>query len=260
MNNPLIIDAHLHIGKVNNFFSSGYSTEELVNSMDRLGISKGCVSSMYAIGPDASKGNQEIVEAVRKYPDRLVGMLCVNPSYKEEVEEQINIHMASGCFQQFKLHPFLHGTDSHHENYEPVYVYAQEHRASILIHTWGERDVSVFSEVASKFREAIFIVGHAGGDIKGIQRAVMEAKKHDNIVLDITSTWNYDGAIEFMVNQVGADRVIFGSDAVFNSQSAALGRVLYSRLTDNEKEKVLGLNMKRILSLREGAISLKGEH
>lgn len=251
MPNPLIIDCHLHIGKVMNFYSGGHSAEDLIATMDRLGIQAGCVSSMYAIGPDVPAGNEEIAAAVKRYPGRLYGMLCVNPHYPEEIGEQIERHMRSGCFRQFKLHPFLHGAESDHRGYEPVYEYADAHRMSILIHTWGVHDVRLFASVARKYPNAIFMMGHTGGEPSAILEATELALGQDNIVLDITSSWNYTGAIEYMVRKVGSERVLFGSDAVFNSQSAALGRVLYAKLPDKDKENIVGLNIARIIGFKQ---------
>jgi predicted TIM-barrel fold metal-dependent hydrolase len=252
MRRPLIIDGHLHIGKIYNFYSGGHSVEQLITSMDRLEIRYGCVSALYAIGPDVPKGNEEIAAAVAAYPDRLIGMLGVNPHYPEEIQSQIERHMNSGYFKQFKLHPFLHGTQCDHPGYEPVYEYANQHGLSILIHTWGVQDVRLFASVAARYPNAIFIMGHTGGEIPAIMEAVQMVRKQQNIMLDISSSWNYSGMIEYMVDHAGSERVLFGSDAVYNSQSAALGRVIYAKISDQDKLNILGENMRRILGLSGG--------
>lgn len=254
MNNPLIIDCHLHIGKVGGLYSAGHSADDLIRRMDELHIQKGCISALYAItAGDAPRGNEEVADAVRRYPDRYIGMLCVNPHYPNEVRQQIEQHMPTGLFRQFKLHPQQQGAFADHPNFDPVYEYASGNGLSVLIHTWESAQIRALVNVADRFPKATLIMAHSGGTVQGIQEGVAVAKKYENILLDITISSNYMGSVEYMVNHAGADRVLFGSDAVFISQSAALARVLHARISDEEKEKILGLNMKRVLESGGGS-------
>lgn len=50
-----------------------------------------------------------------------------------------------------------------------------------------------------------------------------------------------------MVKEVGADRVLFGTDAPFLDARPAVGRVGYANISDEEKIKIMGENMRDIL-------------
>ena len=58
-----------------------------------------------------------------------------------------------------------------------------------------------------------------------------------------------EGDLEWIVGKVGADRVAYGSDLTAFECAHILGTILMSRLTETEKEKVLGLNAKAFFNL-----------
>ena len=72
-------------------------------------------------------------------------------------------------------------------------------------------------------------------------------KRHMNVWAQINYTAVSNGTIEYLVDQVGADRVLFGTDAPMRDPRPQLGWVVYTRLTLAEKKKILGENFARIL-------------
>jgi predicted TIM-barrel fold metal-dependent hydrolase len=52
-----------------------------------------------------------------------------------------------------------------------------------------------------------------------------------------------------MVDRVGSERVLFGSDGPFHSFIAEFGAVVYARISEEAKENVLGRNTARLLHL-----------
>ena len=55
------------------------------------------------------------------------------------------------------------------------------------------------------------------------------------------------GIVEFAVCQMGAERVLFGSDAPGRSYGVQLGKVLGADLTPGQRDLILFGNMERIL-------------
>jgi predicted TIM-barrel fold metal-dependent hydrolase len=53
--------------------------------------------------------------------------------------------------------------------------------------------------------------------------------------------------IERFVRELGAERVLFGSDIPLPEPAAALGRIAYARISEEAKRKILGLNIKQFL-------------
>ena len=55
--------------------------------------------------------------------------------------------------------------------------------------------------------------------------------------------------IEQFVREVGADRILFGSDMPFVNANAQIGKILYAKIPDEDKRKILGLNMAELIKL-----------
>lgn len=245
----LIIDGHMHLGKPYNFFSGGHTAESLLKSMDLNGIRLGCVSSLHAIGQDAQKGNSDIEELAAQYPDRFIGQFGVNPNYPEEVDAILQDVRGKECFRQIKLHPSLHNYPVNGGQYHKLYSFGCEHDYPLLSHTWGIKDIRDFDEIAGQYPGLKIILGHSGGEIDAIREAAAVAQKRKNVYLDITISYNYQGLIEWLAGEAPAEKLLFGSDAAYNSQSAALGKVIYADISDEAKACILGLNMKKLLGM-----------
>ena len=56
-----------------------------------------------------------------------------------------------------------------------------------------------------------------------------------------------NGLLEYYAEQVGAERVIFGTDAAMRDQRPQAGWFVFSRLSEREKRLTLGENFNRIL-------------
>ena len=69
------------------------------------------------------------------------------------------------------------------------------------------------------------------------------------MILETTLSAPTEGDLEWIVGKVGADRVAYGSDLTAFECAHILGTILMSRLTDTEKEKILGLNAKAFFDL-----------
>jgi len=57
------------------------------------------------------------------------------------------------------------------------------------------------------------------------------------------------GMLERMVNGVGAERVLFGTDMPFVDGRPQIGYVACARIPDDSKRLIFGLNAKRIFRL-----------
>ena len=75
------------------------------------------------------------------------------------------------------------------------------------------------------------------------------AKTNPNVYLETCSTFRTPGVIEQLVNEAGADRVLFGSDIPLMDPRAQLGKILTADISDEAKRLALGENARRILKL-----------
>jgi len=134
-----------------------------------------------------------------------------------------------------------------------VWEFAQEHRLPVLSHTWegcAYGSPKHFEDLAQRWPRVKFVLGHSGGSLSGILESIEVAKRLRNVYLDLTGSQLFHGILEEMVRAIGASRILFGTDHPFIDPRFQLGRVLFARLPDSRKVKILGGNAVRLFRLR----------
>lgn len=248
-----MIDTHAHLGKWFNFHYDEGDYISMVRIMDRIGIKSAWISSLMGIGPNYRLGNEMVLEAIRAFPNRFKGYVVLSPHFSEDMPEELNFRFSQG-FMGIKLHPDTHMYPLDGPRYRYAYEFANKIKCPVLIHTWGERDVRSFIEVAKSYPDAIFIMGHSGGDIKSMLLAGGLVSAVNNVYLDLTGSAMYNGIIEYYVDKVGSEKVLFGTDFPFIDPRPAIGWVKGSNISEEDKANILYRNAERILSLTQSEI------
>jgi predicted TIM-barrel fold metal-dependent hydrolase len=102
-------------------------------------------------------------------------------------------------------------------------------------------------DITERFPNIHFLLAHSGWSYKQAREHIEIAKQRKNVSLEITFTAVTHGIIEFMANEIGADRVLFGTDQPMRDPIPQFGWVAYSHLSQEDKLQILGLNMKKII-------------
>ena len=244
----LIIDCHSHMGYWRNFNVPRGTPEGMLATMNTLGIDIVCVTHHSSIGPDYRYGNERVIEAVKKYPDRFIGYITLNPNYPDDMKDEIDRCLAVHGMKGIKLHPDCHGCPIEYKNYNAAYETANELHIPVLIHIWGKNEVAAVDRLAVHYPGARFIMGHAGGDIRSMEDAVDIVNKHDNVYVDLVVSATLEGNVEWFVKEVSSKKVLYGSDMPFLDPRPAIGRVAFAEISDDEKRDIFGGNMKRIFT------------
>jgi hypothetical protein len=252
MKSPVpVYDCHGHLGVHPDFPAYKQDLEAIIQVMDLLNIEVLAITSTRACYNDCPRGNAEVAEALRAYPQRFRGYVTVNPNTPGEALRELE---RWGYFHRpplIKLHPDLHKYPVSGGHYRPVWDFAHQMRAVVLVHTW-ESDPNcgplLLGPIAREFSQAKIILGHSGVTWRGYAQALEVAAETPNTFLDITGSQSHRIIIERMVAQVGAQRILFGSDMPFLEAAMVLGRVLSARISDGDREKIL---RKNFLSLIE---------
>ena len=251
LTDELVIDAHCHMGYYPNFNVPAPSAADMVRWMDRLGI-RACVAAHHAaIAPDFRYGNDEVLQAMANFPGRIYGYATVNPNYPEseliaELERCISAGMVG-----VKLHPDLHQTNVDDDKYRAVWEWTNERSLPLLSHTGigGRNPIKTFEKLAEMYPNVSILLGHSGFGSEGADQSIAACLKYPNIYCEITGSVIVYGTLERMVNQLGADRVLFGTDLPFLDARPQVGRVAFAKISDDDKRKVFGLNAARIFGI-----------
>ena len=246
-----IVDAHGHLGPNPNFHIPDHTPAAMVARMDRLGIDALCISSHTAIYSDFCAGNDETAAAVEAFPTRLIGAIVLNAHYPDEIDAELDRCLAHGGFRLIKLHSSLHKFRLDSEACEPVWRAAERRGLPVLVHSWaGSADCGypACDAVATRHPQVCLILGH-GLAPDGYPDACRLVEAHPNVYLDTATSLVSFGHIDYLVGRVGPERVLYGSDMPFIDPAPQVAKVVFARVSDEAKRKILGENAARLLGL-----------
>lgn len=254
LRNELIIDCHTHMGPWFNFnIPKDPWAEGMMTAMDTCGIRQAICAPHVGIATDYRWANRIIEDVVNQYPARFAGYATVNPNYPEpEVLEELERAVVSGRLCAIKMHPATHQYPADGPGYRAAWAFANERRLPVLVHTWEsarECHPLMFVPLGQNFPNVPILLGHTGGSAGGMDQALEAAVQWENLYLDLTASLNPYGMLERLVQRVGADRVLFGTDVPFLDCRAKIGYIACARIPDDDKRKILGLNTKRLFGL-----------
>jgi predicted TIM-barrel fold metal-dependent hydrolase len=251
------IDTHEHVAV------DCSNVEAQIDFADRLGIEKLAISSPITQGsakeatPEAfKKCNDSVLEAMKMYPDRYLGMVYVNPLYGKESLEEIKRCIDLGMvglkvYQQVKINSPL---------FYPIIEKFIDLKMIILMHAHcglgvgGKRtkygniqpNASIpedFVEAATRYPEAMFQYAHTGGG-GDWEYACKAMKDYPNIFVDTSGSNNQGHMIDYALKYLGEDRLFFGTDS---SYYQGVGTILASNLNEAQKKKIFFENYNNIL-------------
>jgi predicted TIM-barrel fold metal-dependent hydrolase len=248
-----IWDLHCHLSGV-----PGRTPEErmakLVAAADRMGISRLCVymGMKWSYDPspaDLRKQNDEVLQALSHYHDRAFGFVYANPKHLKESLAEIDRCVRNGPMVGVKLW-VAHRADT--KEVDAIVERATELNALIFQHTWikvagnltGESTPMDLAALAARHPKATIVCGHTGGDWEQGVRAV-RAQKH--VAVDLAGGDPTAGVTEMAVRELGAERVVYGSDAGGRSFASQLAKVHGADVPDEAKKLILAGNLKRLL-------------
>ncbi len=108
-----------------------------------------------------------------------------------------------------------------------------------------ESDPADVAELGRRYPEARIIMAHIGGNFIYGCEAIREVR---NVQTDCSGTFCEQGMIEHAVEQLGADRVLFGSDAPGADFVNNLAKVMAAKLDDDARDQILFRNADQLLS------------
>lgn len=239
-----IIDAHGHLGRYR-FAIPEPTPAALVATMDRIGVRTIICSHMSCMQGDVRRGNGEVLAAMRAHPGRIEGYVTLWPGDAEQVKAETERCLAEG-FTGVKLHTSS-GFAYTDPAYAPALAIAAERRLPVLFHTWAdEQAFAQLRTLAAEYPGAPLLLAHAGGGKP--DEYVRIAREFENVYLDPCMSLAPRGLIERLVTEAGAEKVVWGSDAIFLNMAQQIGRVLGAKISEQDKRKVLSENARKLLN------------
>ncbi len=244
-----VIDFHGHVG-ANDIMGMVDDPDLMLHAMDAGGIDVSCLFNIYY--PDGTTGNDMTARFVARRPDRFVGFAYVCPlmpadSMVAELERAID----TLGLVAIKLYPPFVPWSLEHPVWDPIYEFANERELALIHHTGTEWQAypKFLADVAPRFPKVKFVSGHSGNTPEARAQAIAAAQANENVYLETCSTFRTPGVIEQLVEEGGADRVLFGSDTPLMDPRPQLGKIITAQISDEAKRLALGGNAARILGI-----------
>ncbi len=234
-----IWDCHGHLGgRMCHYHVPGGGLDETVREMERLGVERCCAFSFAGVLSDECHGNDLVAEAVRRYPERFVGFALLNPRRGAEAMRTELARCEALGLRGIKLIPHYQGFPTEHPLIEVACEWANERGWIVLNHDWGSPEW--LRRLVETYSEACFFTGHC------TTAHAETMRRHDNLFVCSCPLLG-PGDCERVVAEIGADRLLFGSDLQDLPIAWGLGPILYARIPDEDKRRILGGNLQAIL-------------
>ena len=189
--------------------------------------------------------NKSVYEAIAKYKDRFFGWIFLNPKISNWQDEYNKWKDHQG-FVGVKIHPFWHRY-SLKEAY-PIARLAQEEKLPLMVHL-GFEPIENISEFASEFIYLKVIFSHAGFPLYSDIWPII--KNAPNFYVDLSSHHVDALILRKVVEYLGSDRCLFGTDDPYGDEHAGLNIqkwIKNLKLSPKDQELIFSDNFYNIIN------------
>jgi hypothetical protein len=252
----VIIDFHCHVGIKESMWGRWENDgKSQVKAMDKYGIDIAAiyaVPSLLATVEQFQKENEFILNAVKQFPDRLVGFCTINPLHEKKALQQIEQYI-SERMKGIKLYPPGSGYPIDSPIVDPIIEKAIELDVPVSIHTDYSTKLCTpyqFATLARRHPKAKLVMLHMGLDSDMIYFTPEIVKGLDNVYLEMSGTPPIPKhVIERPVQILGSEKVLFGTDHPAHNAACVLKKVEEAEVSQKDKENILEKNAKKLLKL-----------
>lgn len=256
----MIVDAHMHMGMMPNYYLPDGGFKPALKLMDDLGIDYGMQMHMSGFMQMPEYAFHESERIFQDSNNRIFYGLIFDPNNSSESLSWIKKSMKSEGCVCIKIHPSLHQVYADDSSYHVIWQFAQDQHKPIVSHTWAISDYNPtqkfstpdhFVTYLEKYPDVQLVMGHGGGRYEGHKLAVEIAKTHPNVMLDTSGDVNIYGLLKYQVDAIGAERIVFGSDTNMMDPRGTMGKILAADISETQKKLILGDNSVHFFNLPE---------
>lgn len=250
-----IIDVHVH----HRWGGTESRPSDHLDRTKRLAHLSG-ISSILLLGPVLSippdpspeqirQSNTNTLRIMEDDPEFYWGACYLNPAHdpafiREEAKRCVEAGMVA-----IKLWIAVKASD---RRCDPVMDIAAEVGVPVFIHAWykttgnlpGESSGADIADLARRHPDVTTVLLHLPG-VK--YRGVADIKDLPNVWIDTSGGQPESDIVEYAVRHLGAERILYGSDAYGRHYGTQLGRVKGASISEEEKELILWRNALRLL-------------
>ncbi len=239
------------------------TADELIASMDKAGVDISIIANIgWTTHELCVETNDYILESVARYPNRLIGFCAVQPQSYEAAIAEIERCAKEGIRGVGEMRPDMQLFDLMDEVLmEPFVATLKKHQLILLTHASepvghdypgkGVITPDMLYPFIASFPDLTIVCAHWGGGLPFYALMPEVKQAMSNVYFDTAaSPFLYSPQIYNQVVQlVGADKILFGSDYPLLAQSQSLNEVRSLDLPEETRDLILSGNAKRLLGI-----------
>lgn len=264
-----IIDIHTHpepFGQFQSPWTVEQAIDLMLRHMDHYSVRySGLLGYDVMPGQDETsvrKVNDFTARMVAARPDRFFGFVFINPNLParfvdQELERCLNIPGFGGIKLEVDVNcrsPLL----------DRVMKQAIRFDVPVLHHAWylnlwclpkeqvpmqqQRSEPHDIADLARRFPQAKIIMAHLEGCGP---RGILDIADLPNVWIDTSGSQPFGGTLEFAVQTLGSGRILFGTDMMGRGMPSQLGRIMGSRLSDEDRQRILYRNAQPLFKLQQ---------
>lgn len=235
---------------------------DMITVMDEEGVDRSVIFGFPWKNPDLIRQNNDyVIDAVRRFPDRLIGFSCVDPALAGAADE-VRRCLDSGCSGVGELAFYDKGIDEAAlDMLAPVMAACREKDCVALIHTNepvghiypGKAPMTLgqIYAMVKRFADNKIVLAHWGGGIFFYSLLKKELKESlKNVWFDTAaSPFLYDAKVYQVAKDfVGLEKILFGTDYPLLKPGRYFKEMRTAGLSDEEIAAVCGGNARALLA------------
>lgn len=243
----MIIDYHSHLPW--NRQTNEYQVESLIQDMNDNGIDVRVISALE--GESISQQNDAMLNAVRAYPDRLIGCAVINPKKRNCLDELKRV-AKTGLIRAIEL-------DSLEHNYYPETVesidalieLAIDYNLLVNVYTgWGPRTMPAqWAFYAKRHPKVKMILLHMGTTDFGYG-CVELVPEYDNLYVETSCMYEFP-ILRKALKKIDSTRFLFGTHYPHKFTPCSLHAFDMLDLSEQFKEQLFCSNAEQLLQLNK---------
>lgn len=240
----MIIDIHAHIwgGKVD------ACKEGVLTACEKFGIDRIYISGLKSKISDEAEIdflNSAVAQFMQEEPDLVGGAVYVNPQNKNGMDVIKRATEEQG-FEMIKLWCCTFGDDP---SVDPIMEYAEANGLPVLFHVFKKSNGQVPNEstgihianIARRHPRTKILMAHFGGSCYDGIPCVRDLP---NVWCDQSGSIYHGDTLNYAVEMLGAERVLFGTD---NCYLPNIAQVMGADLTQEQRDLIFYKNAQKLL-------------
>lgn len=246
----MVIDAHVHLPlgrKAHQWFPYTRSRADFFKYLKGCGVDRFVA---FPSGGDIVETNRRMLRFWRRHPELVIPAVRTDPLNAGLSLREMERAREAGVVWAGEFTSYASPYAYDHPGFEAIVEKADELKMILNVHLL-KKEEKPFERVLDRYPDAVFVLAHLWDDRGLVVEKAELIARHPNAYVDL-SGYGVDrlGLWEYMIETVGADKVLWGSDYSVNDPAVYLARLGTARIPAADKRKIREGNVRRLLRER----------